>query len=102
MGDELHAAFGPDGSRWTPFATLIASLPDRVEVGVVAINSAAKPLKAEFEKFELIIGPWAGSKVDTDRAPSKASAPPALIGPTPVAEPGQAVPGGDPSSGGRS
>jgi regulation of enolase protein 1 (concanavalin A-like superfamily) len=100
MGDELHAAFSPDGSSWTPFAPLTASLPDRVEVGVVAINSAAKPLKAEFERFQLIIGPQAGSGADADRVPPKASAPRDVIGPTPVAKPARAVPGAPGSAGG--
>lgn len=57
VGDELHAAFSPNGYTWTSFARLIADLPDRLEVGVVAINSAAKPLEAEFEEYQLSIRP---------------------------------------------
>jgi len=52
-GNEIHAAFGPDGLRWTSFPPLLAKLNDRLNVGVSAINTATKPLTAELEGFEL-------------------------------------------------
>src|SRR5262249_25359598 len=48
-GDEISAAYSPDGAHWTSFAPLSARLNDRVEVGIVAINSSTKPLTAELE-----------------------------------------------------
>ncbi len=51
-GDEIDAAFGPDGARWTSFPPLAVKLKDRLHVGVAAINTATKPLIAELEGFE--------------------------------------------------
>jgi regulation of enolase protein 1 (concanavalin A-like superfamily) len=56
-GDEIHAAFGPDGVHWTSFPALTAKLKDRLLVGVSAINTATKPLTAELVGFELLDGP---------------------------------------------
>ncbi len=82
-GREVRAAFSPDGERWTPFATIEPGLPDRVEVGIVAVNSSTKPLKAEFEEFHVILAPEAGTgraSVAGGLAPPPASpVPPARI-----------------------
>ena len=59
LGDEVRGAFGSDGDHWTSFAPLIAEFRDRLEVGIVAVNSATKPLEAHFEGFQLISGPGA-------------------------------------------
>jgi serine/threonine protein kinase/regulation of enolase protein 1 (concanavalin A-like superfamily) len=80
LGDQLRAAFSPDGEHWTSFAPLIAKLPDRVEIGVAAINSATKPLEAHLEGFQLRVGPGAGSETDADRTRSKPTAPPVETG----------------------
>ncbi len=52
-GGEVRAAFGPDGVRWTSFAPLTVDFADNVSVGVVAINSATKPLNAKLEMFTI-------------------------------------------------
>ena len=52
-GDVIHAAFGPDGSGWTSFPPLSVKLPDRLKLGVSAINTATKPLTAELEGLEI-------------------------------------------------
>lgn len=74
-GDEVRAAFSPDAVNWTPFAAMDAGLPDRVEVGVLAVNASAKPLKAEFEQFQLIAVPEAGTKSRYDADPPSLSRP---------------------------
>ena len=51
---------------------MVASLGDRVEVGVVAINSSSKPLKTELEGFQLIVGADAGARDDADGPPTPA------------------------------
>ena len=38
---------------WTPFAPLPAKLDDRLQVGLTAITTAAKPLVAEFREFQV-------------------------------------------------
>ena len=53
-GAEIFASFGPDGVRWTSFSPLNARLNDRLNVGVVAINSSTKPFTAEFEGFDVL------------------------------------------------
>ena len=90
LGDEVRAAFSPDGYHWTSFAPLIADFPDRLEVGIVAVNSATKPLEAHFEGFQLITGPGVGPGVTTGHPPSKTTAPPDEAGPTSPAELGRA------------
>ena len=52
-GNEIRAAFSPDGVSWTAFAPLNAEFDDSLGVGVVAINTAAKPLKAEMKMFSI-------------------------------------------------
>jgi hypothetical protein len=63
-GEEVYGSFGPDGRHWTSFAPFLASFPDPVEVGIVAINSSTKPLEAEFTGFQILSGPRAGSGGD--------------------------------------
>jgi regulation of enolase protein 1 (concanavalin A-like superfamily) len=50
-GDEIYAAFGPDGVRWTLFPRLVVKFKDRLKVGVIAINNSTKLLDAELEGF---------------------------------------------------
>jgi hypothetical protein len=52
-GDEIHAAFGPDGVHWTPFPPLTVKLKDWLNIGVSAINTATKPLTAELTDFKI-------------------------------------------------
>ena len=52
-GNEVRAAFGPDGVRWTWFAPLTVDFDDRLSVGIAAINSATKPLNAGLEMFSI-------------------------------------------------
>jgi serine/threonine protein kinase len=52
-GNEIYAAFGPDGITWTSFPPLSVMLQERLEVGIVAINTATKPLTARLEGFEV-------------------------------------------------
>jgi serine/threonine protein kinase/regulation of enolase protein 1 (concanavalin A-like superfamily) len=63
-GDEIHGAFSLDGDHWTPMTPIVARLEDRLEVGIVAVNSSSKPLKAEFEGFAASEGPGAGGVVN--------------------------------------
>ncbi len=75
LGEEVHAAFSPDGHHWTPLAPLVVNFPDRVEVGVVSVSSSTKPLEARFEEFQLIVptaGPILDSEIDGQRPPARA------------------------------
>jgi serine/threonine protein kinase len=60
-GDDIYAAFGPDGVRWTSFPPLSAKLKDRLSVGVSAINTATKPLIAQLDGFEVSERPAAST-----------------------------------------
>ncbi len=65
-GDVIRGAFSPDGDHWTPFSPMIVDLKDRLKVGVLAVNSASKPLKAGFEEFRVTGKPGTESEGDTD------------------------------------
>jgi hypothetical protein len=52
-GNEISAAFSPDGAHWTSFPPLLARLSGRLRVGVVAISSSTKPLVVELTGFEV-------------------------------------------------
>ena len=52
-GSEVRAAFGPDGVRWTWFAPLAVDFDDGLRVGIVAINSATKPLNVGLGMFSI-------------------------------------------------
>jgi serine/threonine protein kinase len=56
-GDEFVASFGPDGVHWTSLAPISAKLDDALKVGVAAINSSTKPLRAIVEDFRFVAGP---------------------------------------------
>jgi regulation of enolase protein 1 (concanavalin A-like superfamily) len=52
-GEEIYAAFGPDGVRWTSFPPLVVKINDRLKIGVTAINTATRPLEAQLDGFEV-------------------------------------------------
>ena len=60
-GNEIHGAFSLDGDHWTPLTPIVAKLEERVEIGIVAVNSSSRPLKAEFEGFAVSEGPGGDS-----------------------------------------
>ena len=80
-GNAIHGAFSPDGDHWTAFAPMIANLQDRLKVGVLAVNSASKPLKAGLEEFRVIRKPATEAGADRplpgppERSPSQEVAP---------------------------
>jgi serine/threonine protein kinase/regulation of enolase protein 1 (concanavalin A-like superfamily) len=66
-GDVIRGSFSPDGDHWTPFSPMIVDLKDSLKVGVLAVNSASKPLKAGFADFRVTGKP--NSQADGDRPP---------------------------------
>ena len=54
-GNVVYAAFSPDGLRWTSFPRLDVDLKETLQVGVAAINTATKPLKAILEDFRVTV-----------------------------------------------
>ncbi len=52
-GAKLFAGFSPDGQRWTELVPMTVDLPERIEVGVAALNSASNRLVADFRGFTL-------------------------------------------------
>jgi hypothetical protein len=67
-GDEIYAAFGPDGVHWALFPPLTAKLDDRLKIGVAAINTAMKPLKAELEGFRVSASGGPRANIDANRS----------------------------------
>jgi regulation of enolase protein 1 (concanavalin A-like superfamily) len=52
-GRTFSAWYSRDGRRWVELASMESSLGERVEVGVVAVNSAERILSAELERFSI-------------------------------------------------
>jgi regulation of enolase protein 1 (concanavalin A-like superfamily) len=53
QGPDFSAWYSRDGRRWVPIAHVDATLNERVEVGVVAVNSSTRTLTAELERFRV-------------------------------------------------
>jgi regulation of enolase protein 1 (concanavalin A-like superfamily) len=52
-GQVFSAWYSRDGRRWAELAKIESDLSERVEVGVVAVNSAERILSAELERFSI-------------------------------------------------
>jgi regulation of enolase protein 1 (concanavalin A-like superfamily) len=52
-GRSFSAWYSRDGRRWVELARVDAALNERAEVGVVAVNSSARTLSAELERFSV-------------------------------------------------
>jgi regulation of enolase protein 1 (concanavalin A-like superfamily) len=53
QGRAFSAWYSRDGRRWVELASVEATLGERVQVGVVAVNSSARTLAAELEGFSV-------------------------------------------------
>src|SRR5262249_49190606 len=53
QGGAFSAWYSREGRRWVELARVDATLSDRVEVGVVAVNASARVLSAELERFSV-------------------------------------------------
>jgi regulation of enolase protein 1 (concanavalin A-like superfamily) len=53
QGREFAAWYSRDGRRWVPLAGVEAPLNERVEVGVIAVNSSARTLTVELDRFSV-------------------------------------------------
>ena len=58
-GQEFSASYSRDGHRWIQLRKVDTNLNERVEVGVIAVNSSARALPAELE--QLIVNDPEGS-----------------------------------------
>ena len=53
VGDEFTIGVSHDGSQWLDMDTVTAKLPDKIKVGVAAINNSDQPFMVEFSEFKL-------------------------------------------------
>jgi regulation of enolase protein 1 (concanavalin A-like superfamily) len=53
QGPTFSVLYSRDGRKWVQLARVNAALDERVEVGVVAVNSSARTLSAELERFSV-------------------------------------------------
>jgi regulation of enolase protein 1 (concanavalin A-like superfamily) len=53
QGQEFAAWYSRDGRRWVQLTKVEATLNERVEVGVAAVNSSARALSAELERLRV-------------------------------------------------
>ena len=54
QGNQLHAAVSNDGTNWIEQNPVTVQLPEKIEVGVDAINTSKKPFKVEFSELKLV------------------------------------------------
>jgi regulation of enolase protein 1 (concanavalin A-like superfamily) len=52
-GEAFSARYSHDGRRWVELGRVDTALAERVEVGVVAVNSSTRPLSAELEMLNI-------------------------------------------------
>jgi hypothetical protein len=52
-GKQIQASVSSDGKEWQMLKPLESQLPDRLKVGVVAINTSTEPFSATFSEFKL-------------------------------------------------
>ena len=52
-GNQILASVSSDGKEWESLDVLESRLPDRVKVGVVAINTSKEPFSVTFSEFKL-------------------------------------------------
>jgi regulation of enolase protein 1 (concanavalin A-like superfamily) len=74
QGRAFSAWFSRDGRRWVQLARVDAGLDERVAVGVVAVNSSARTLSAELERFS-VVDPQGSMARDHGGATKEAGAP---------------------------
>ena len=51
VGDKVAAMVSKDGVKWIYLSRKVIKLPEKVKVGVAAVNSAAEPLTVRFTEF---------------------------------------------------
>ena len=52
----MAAAYSHDGKEWTAVKEISVELPQKVQVGVAAVNSSDKPFTVEFKDFTVAAG----------------------------------------------
>ena len=52
-GDNIRAAVSNDGVEWIETDSITTQFPNKVKVGVAALNSSKKPFTVEFSEFKL-------------------------------------------------
>jgi hypothetical protein len=55
--NEITAAFSADGAKWIRLPALKATLGNDLQVGVIAVNTASRPLSLRFEGFAVTESP---------------------------------------------
>ena len=51
---QIRCLFGNDGKSWTVLQEIAAEFPDKLQVGLPAVNISKKPFTAQFENFVLL------------------------------------------------
>jgi regulation of enolase protein 1 (concanavalin A-like superfamily) len=76
QGAAFSAWYSYDGRQWVALRRVDATFAERVEVGVVAVNSAEQPLSAELEMLNIEDPQGSEARDDADRDPGTPSQPP--------------------------
>jgi hypothetical protein len=76
QGKTFSAWYSYDGRRWVDIGLIDATFADRVEVGVVAVNSSEQPLSAELEMLNVEDPQGSTARDYADPGPPEPSPPP--------------------------
>jgi regulation of enolase protein 1 (concanavalin A-like superfamily) len=76
QGAAFSAWYSYDGRRWVALRRIDTTFADRVEVGVVAVNSAEQALSAELEMLNIEDPQGSKARHDADHDPEGLSRPP--------------------------
>jgi regulation of enolase protein 1 (concanavalin A-like superfamily) len=76
QGNAFSAWYSFDGRRWVGLGRVDASFAERVEVGVVAVNSSTQTLSAELEMLNVEDPQGSMARDDADQDPEGPSLPP--------------------------
>jgi regulation of enolase protein 1 (concanavalin A-like superfamily) len=89
QGEAFSAQCSRDGRRWVELGRVDASFADRVEVGVVAINSSTRTLWAKLEMLNIEDPQGSMARDDADHASEAPPLPPAASREVPQIRPRQ-------------
>jgi regulation of enolase protein 1 (concanavalin A-like superfamily) len=76
QGNAFSAWYSRDGRRWVELGRVDATFAERVEVGVIAVNSSTRALSAELEMLNIEDPLGSTARDDADHGPDEPTPPP--------------------------
>src|SRR5262249_3149417 len=87
QGEAFSAWYSHDGRRWVELGGIEATFAERVEIGVIAVNSSGRALSAELEMLDVEDPQGSMARDYADLGPEGPSRPPPASTEVPQARP---------------